>query len=86
MSSGCPRKGQSQGSDRRRGRYGRARKLELHADTLAAVPAPSISVVVVAYDMARELPRTLRTLRSQQGIDPSDVLVPLVVTAAQAGV
>jgi Glycosyltransferase like family 2 len=35
---------------------------------------PSLSIVVVAYDMARELPRTLRTLSPeyQRGVDPSD--------------
>lgn len=42
--------------------------------------APRVSVVVVAYDMARELPRTLRTLdpRRQEGIDADDYEVVLV--------
>ncbi len=42
--------------------------------------APRVSVVVVAHDMARELPRTLRTLdpRRQVGIDADDYEVVLV--------
>lgn len=42
--------------------------------------APRLSVVVVAYDMARELPRTLHTLdpRQQLGIDGADYEVVLV--------
>jgi hypothetical protein len=42
--------------------------------------APALSVVVVAYDMARELPRTLQSLAPgyQQGIDASDYEVVLV--------
>ncbi len=41
---------------------------------------PSLSVVVVAFDMARELPRTLRSLAPdyQQGIGPADYEVILV--------
>jgi glycosyltransferase involved in cell wall biosynthesis len=41
---------------------------------------PAISVVVVAYDMARELPRTLRTLAPpyQQGLTASDFEVIVV--------
>lgn len=41
---------------------------------------PSLSVVVVAYDMARELPRTLRTLAPgyQQGIAAGDYEVVVV--------
>ncbi len=39
-----------------------------------------LSVVVVAYDMARELPRTLRTLSPnyQRGVDPDDYEIILV--------
>jgi hypothetical protein len=42
--------------------------------------APQLSVVVVAHDMARELPRTLRTLAPdyQRGIDASHYEVVLV--------
>ena len=42
--------------------------------------APAVSVVVVAYDMARELPRTLHTLdpRRQVGVDGGDYEVVLV--------
>ena len=42
--------------------------------------APRVSVVVVAYDMARELPRTLHTLdpRQQVGVEPDDYEVVLV--------
>jgi hypothetical protein len=42
--------------------------------------APAIGVVVVAYDMARELPRTLHTLHApyQRGIDASDIEVVVV--------
>jgi hypothetical protein len=45
-----------------------------------AARAPELSVVVVAYDMARELPRTLRTLSasSQRGIERDDFEVILV--------
>ena len=41
---------------------------------------PSLSVVVVGYNMARELPRTLRTLSPamQRGVDASDYEVILV--------
>ncbi len=41
---------------------------------------PAITVVVVAYDMARELPRTLYSLSSQyqQGIDTDDIEVIVV--------
>ena len=41
---------------------------------------PSLSVVVVAYDMARELPRTLRSLAPdyQQGIAADDYEVVVV--------
>jgi hypothetical protein len=42
--------------------------------------APVLSVVLVAYDMARELPRTLRTLTPdyQQGMDADDYEIVLV--------
>ena len=54
--------------------------------TVASDPVPpvgndlSLSVVVVAYGMARELPRTLRSLASpyQRGIDPADYEVVVV--------
>jgi hypothetical protein len=41
---------------------------------------PKISVVVVGYNMARELPRTIRSLSPimQRGIDPGDVEVILI--------
>jgi hypothetical protein len=41
---------------------------------------PKISVVVVSYNMARELPRTIRSLSPimQRGIDPADVEVILI--------
>lgn len=41
---------------------------------------PDLSIVVVAYDMARELPRTLRSLsaRHQRGISPDDYEVVVV--------
>jgi hypothetical protein len=44
------------------------------------VANPAVSVVVVGYDMARELPRTLRSLsaRYQRDIDPGDYEVILV--------
>jgi len=42
--------------------------------------APKLSVVVVGYNMARELPRTIRSLSPamQRGIDPSDYEVILI--------
>lgn len=42
--------------------------------------APRVSVVVVVHDMARELPRTLRTLTTpyQRGITPAEVEVIVV--------
>jgi hypothetical protein len=45
-----------------------------------AGPRMSLSVVVVGYDMARELPRTVRSLsaRYQRDIDPADYEVVLV--------
>ena len=38
------------------------------------LPGPRLSIVVIAYNMARELPRTLQTLSAnyQRGIDPHD--------------
>jgi hypothetical protein len=41
---------------------------------------PKIAVVVVSYNMARELPRTIRSLSPimQRGVDPADVEVILV--------
>jgi hypothetical protein len=41
---------------------------------------PALSVVVVAFDMARELPRTLRTLSPgyQRGVEPGDYEVVVV--------
>jgi hypothetical protein len=46
---------------------------------LPRVP-PALTVVVVAYDMARELPRTLRSLASgyQRGMRPDDYVVVVV--------
>lgn len=43
-------------------------------------PAPALSIVVVAHDMARELPRTLATLSApyQRGIAPEDYEVIVV--------
>lgn len=45
-----------------------------------AVPHPSVSVVVVAYDMDRELPRTLASLapRNQHGLPDEDYEVIVV--------
>lgn len=46
----------------------------------ASPSAPKLSVVVVGYNMARELPRTIRSLSSlmQRGIDPRDYEIILV--------
>lgn len=46
----------------------------------ADVSAPALSLIVVAYNMARELPRTLYTLSSQyqRGIAPQDYEVIVV--------
>src|SRR4051794_36765850 len=45
-----------------------------------ARPHPSLSVVVVAHDMARELPRTLRSLWPpyQRGIEADDLEILVV--------
>ena len=42
--------------------------------------APPLSIVVVAYDMARELPRTLRSLLSdyQRGVEPANYEIVVV--------
>ncbi|MGZ4705502.1 MAG: glycosyltransferase family A protein [Acidimicrobiales bacterium] len=47
---------------------------------MSTSPLPSLSVVVVVHDMARELPRTLATLAPghQQGIDAGDYEVVVV--------
>lgn len=48
--------------------------------------APSLSIVVVVYDMVREFPRTLRTLAPdyQQGIDAGDYEVIVVDNGSPA--
>jgi glycosyltransferase involved in cell wall biosynthesis len=56
--------------------------VNLGADTSLPddAPRPSISVVVVAYDMGRELPRTLASLApvNQRGVRPDDYEVIVV--------
>lgn len=44
------------------------------------VTVPKLSVIVIGFDMARELPRTIRSLspQMQKGIDPGDYEVILV--------
>ncbi len=48
--------------------------------SMPATRGPRLSVVVVAYDMARELPRTLHSLstRYQRGIEPDDYEIIVV--------
>jgi glycosyltransferase involved in cell wall biosynthesis len=53
------------------------------ADAMTAPPpdsgrTPEVSLVVVVYDMAREAPRTIDTIRSQVGIRPDDIEVIVV--------
>jgi hypothetical protein len=49
------------------------------------VPKPELSVIVIAYNMARELPRTLYSLTSgyQQNVDPADYEVLVVDNGSQ---
>jgi glycosyltransferase involved in cell wall biosynthesis len=61
-----------------------ARLLEVQTETHGQRPrppaAPKLSVIIVGYNMARELPRTIRSLSPdmQRGIDPCDYEVILV--------
>lgn len=50
------------------------------------MPRPKLSVIVIAYNMARELPRTLRSLSPdmQIGIDPEDYEVIVVDNGSTA--
>ena len=46
-----------------------------------------LSCVVIAYDMDRELPRTVHTLsRGQRGIDPDDYEIIIVDNGSRAPV
>jgi Glycosyl transferase family 2 len=57
-----------------------ARLKTLHETARASASTPKLSIVVVGYNMARELPRTIRSLSPamQRGMNPRDYEVILV--------